>query len=55
MNILLLLLIPLVPIIFINNSSLIFAEKPVESSQSNWTRYTNQTYGFTLEYPRHGK
>jgi plastocyanin len=51
MNFLLLLLIPLVPIIFISNSFLIFAEKPVENSQSNWTRYTNQTYGFTLEYP----
>ena len=33
------------------SSSLVFAENLSENSLSNWTRYTNQTYGFTLEYP----
>jgi hypothetical protein len=51
LNILLLLLISLISITFINNWSIVFAEKPIENSQSNWTRYTNQTYGFTLEFP----
>lgn len=51
LNILLLFLISLISITFINNWSLVFAEKPIENSQSNWTKYTNQTYGFTLEYP----
>ena len=50
MHILLLLLISLILVFFINNSSLVLAEKPIENS-SNWTKYTNQTYGFTLEYP----
>ena len=50
-NILLLFLISLISITFINNLSLVFAEKQIENSQSNWTIYTNQTYGFTLEYP----
>lgn len=51
LNIILLFLISLISITFINNWSLVFAEKPIENSQSNWTKYTNQTYGFTLEYP----
>ena len=51
LNILLLLLISLISITFINNLSLVFAEKSIENSQNNWTKYTNQTYGFTLEYP----
>ena len=51
MHILLLLLISLILVFFINNSSLVLAEKPIGNSPSNWTKYTNQTYGFTLEYP----
>ena len=49
--ILLLFLISLISITLVNNSSLVFAEKPIENSQNNWTKYTNQTFGFTLEYP----
>ena len=55
MNAIFIILLSLSSIIFLslftNNFTLIFAENSIQNSQNNWTKYTNQTYGFTLEYP----
>lgn len=55
MNAIFIILLSLSSIVFLslftNNFTLIFAENSIENSQNNWTKYTNQTYGFTLEYP----
>jgi len=37
--------------LFTNNFSSISAKNSLENTQNDWTKYTNQTYGFTLEYP----
>jgi hypothetical protein len=55
MNAIFIILLSLSSIVFIslftNNLTLIFAENSIENSQNDWIKYTNQTYGFTLEYP----
>jgi hypothetical protein len=37
--------------LFTNNITSTFAENSIDNSQEDWTKYVNQTYGFTLEYP----
>ncbi|MGE5634219.1 MAG: plastocyanin/azurin family copper-binding protein [Deltaproteobacteria bacterium] len=37
--------------LFGDNLTFIFGQNSIEDAQRNWTKYTNQTYGFTFEYP----
>jgi hypothetical protein len=36
---------------FTNNIVSTFAENSIDNSQGDWTKYINQRYGFSLEYP----
>jgi plastocyanin len=38
-------------ILFGDNLTVIFGQNSINDNSRNWTKYTNQTYGFTLEYP----